>query len=256
MAAEIDVPLKEGLTNPSGSATVMNPRANVIPPSRPLTLEPSSHHGRNTAVPSTLGSSTRIDVERPSHSLTPSLSLESDPSTFSPYFDELPAGLLNQIAVVHPPTTMVENQFRGRTSDSPAVQSNPEQMDRLTGHPQESGRSTPQTQIHHRTDVRHPALPSQLPTTTFATSYQWRDLLNTGLHPTDFDDVLSGVLGSPTEVTEVKGLNEADLQSVIDVLGTVWASFNPASTVLPSLKLPPPVPGYKGRIECTWEEML
>ena len=80
--------------------------------------------------------------------------------------------------------------------------------------------------------------------------------MNTGLHATDFDAVLSGVLGSPTEVGRVKGLNEADLQIVIDVLGTVRAPFNSASMVLPSLKLHPPVPGYQGHIERTWEEML
>lgn len=139
---------------------------------------------------------------------------------------------------------MEETQSGDQSSNPPAVRPNLEQMGRPTGHLQESDQSTPQIRIHYRTDVRHPALPSQLPMSTFATipqterayplvlpQYQWRDLLNPGLPLTNFENTLSGVLQSKTEMEKIEGLHEAELQCVIDVLGTVRALFNFASTV-------------------------
>ena len=128
---------------------------------------------------------------------------------------------------------MEENQPGDQTSIPLAVQSNPEQMGGTTDPPQESDRST-----HRQTDIRHAALPSQLPTTTCVTSHQWQGLLKRDLIPTDFDAVLLGVLRSPTEMEEIKGLNEKDFQSVINVLGEVGAIFDSASTS-PSTNTPP-----------------
>lgn len=126
---------------------------------------------------------------------------------------------------------MEKTQFGDQPSNSHAVQPNLKQMDMPIDHPQESDQSTLQIQIHRRTDVHHPALPSQLPETTFATPCQWRKLLNPGLRLTGFEGILSAVLQSETEMGEIEGLDEAELQSVIDVLGRVRAFFDPAFTV-------------------------
>ena len=79
-----------GLTDRSGSTTVVNPQTNVIPLSDPLTPEPPSHHDRNTAIPPTPGSSTRVNVKKPSHPSTPTSNFEGEPSMFPPFFDESP----------------------------------------------------------------------------------------------------------------------------------------------------------------------
>ena len=132
---------------------------------------------------------------------------------------------MNQITAVHLPTTTEENQSGDQTSDPHAVFPDSEKMDQPTG--QESDRSTPQTQIHHQTDVRHAALPSQLP---ISTSYQWRALLDPKRATADFDNVLSGVSKSPTEIEGIKESTTEDLQCVVDVLGEVGALFKSAST--------------------------
>lgn len=136
---------------------------------------------------------------------------------------------------------MEENYSGDQASNSPAVRPDAEQTDRPTSNLQESDRSTPQIQIHRQADVRHAALPSQLPITTFMAPYRWKDLVKPDLLPTDFDAVLSGVLQSPTEVEKIKELNEADLQSVIDVLGEVRAHFDSVSVALDLLTPHPPV---------------
>ena len=145
---------------------------------------------------------------------------------------------MNRITAVHLPTTTEENQSGDQTSDPHAVLPDSEKMDRPTG--QESDRSTPQIQIHHQTDVRHAALPSQLPPSTL---YQWRALLDPKLPPADFDSVLLGVLQSPKEIEGIKMATAEDVQRVIDVLGEVGALFVSASTVLHLLKSRPPALG-------------
>lgn len=56
---------------------------------------------------------------------------------------------------------------------------------------------------------------------TATASYQWQDLLNSDLQPTDFDTALTDVLRSTTEMEKIQALNEQEFQSVIDALGQV-----------------------------------
>lgn len=56
---------------------------------------------------------------------------------------------------------------------------------------------------------------------TSSIPHQWSDLLNPDLPPIQFDAVLTGVLRSTMEMEKIQGLDEQELQSVIDVLGQV-----------------------------------
>ena len=71
---------KEGPSNPSRSATVVDP----------LTLEPSSRSGHNPAIPPMPGSSTRINVEPSPLRLSLPPNLEGELSTFPPCFEGSP----------------------------------------------------------------------------------------------------------------------------------------------------------------------
>ena len=58
-------------------------------------------------------------------------------------------------------------------------------------------------------------------TTNARTPYRWQDLLNSELHPTDFDVALTNVLRSAAEMEKIQGLNEQEFQGVVDILGRV-----------------------------------
>ena len=93
-------------------------------------------------------------------------------------------------------------------------------------------------------------------TAALYTPYQWSDLLNPVPPPIGFDAVLSGVLRSAAEMEKIKGLDEQDFQSVVDVLGQVSTPLGSAFTVF---YLPTPCPLVREDRGCDeWapEEML
>ena len=71
--------------------------------------------------------------------------------------------------------------------------------------------------------------------------YQWQDLLNEDLPPTDFDATLESVLRSTAEMEKIKGLSKRELQSVIDALSGV---STPLCSVSQSYIHWHPVPQY------------
>ena len=149
-AKEVNDNLENGLHNPSGSTIIADSWINVVPSSPPPTPKPSPHRDNTTVIPPIPGSSTHIDVEQPFHPLTLPPNLGGRLSVSPAYLDWSPGDCFSQIAAVHTPATMNDNQLGGQNFGPSAVLPNPNPANVL----RISDQSIPQIQTHPRTDNR------------------------------------------------------------------------------------------------------